>query len=237
MPASASTSPSRGRIDRDAAEAAGERLDRGALDLGVDRRAHGACRLRGVDGGEHALAGAQLAARRARQLARRTRARARSGRPARPGGTPRRASSAARSGGAGPRRPAISDGERAELGQSRLALGEHRAVARLDRRARRHRRRARSSFSPWRRPGWTSCGVPVDRRRRRRCSTTGSASVPVRRAEDARAQRDTGTPTVPSCGSRGAARRDPRERRGLGGARGRRAAKRSGANALARPRA
>ena len=157
--------------------------------LGVDRRAHGAAAPR----------------RDARRARGRRRAASPPGVPAElgvelalePGQADRRVGrhAAARElGGAlGRRRPDAPGDlrrERAELGQPRLALGERRAVARLDRRARRQRRRARQLLARRAGPGSTRFGAPVDAGAVRRRSTTGSASAPGQRPEDARAQRD-----------------------------------------------
>ena len=66
MPESPSTSPRGGPQHGDPAEAARERLDRGALDVGVDRGAHVRAGAR-VGAGDHPRAGAQDAAGAARQ--------------------------------------------------------------------------------------------------------------------------------------------------------------------------
>ena len=190
IPASASTSPVCGPHDRDPAVAAGERLDRGALDLRVDRRAH--------------------RRRPARRLRWRARARRRNrmppgvpvrrssnsrSRPVRPTAAPvghaaRGELGRARSGGAGPTVPAISRGERSEVGQAVRALGERGAVAGLDRRARRQRRLAPELLAAAQ-AGVDELGAPVDAGVGvLALAASGATSMPLERAEDARLERD-----------------------------------------------
>ena len=139
----------------DAAEAAGERLDRRALDVGVDRRAHVGAGLR-LGAGDDARAGAQDAAGRARQplveLA------------LEPVEPDRRALGHAAAGelrGALRRRRPDAPGDlgrqRPEVREPVRALGQRRAVARQDRAARGQRRRALQPLALRAGPGNTSC--------------------------------------------------------------------------------
>ncbi len=211
MPASASTSPSDGRITATPPKRPASAVDRGALDLGVDRRAHRAAAAR-RDRCEHALAGAQLAAGAAGQLG--VELALQPGQPDRRVGRHAAAGELGRA--LGRRRPdAARDlrGERAELRQPRLALGQRRAVARLDRRARRQRRACASASRPRRRPGCTRYGrqsiaAPSS------SSTTGSATRPES-VPKMRVRSTTGTETAPSCGSAGRPASTRRERRHL----------------------
>ena len=200
---------------RDAAEAPGERLDRRALDVGVDRRADRAAAAR-LDGGEHAVAGAQLAARRAGELCVEL--------PLQAGQADRRArrdAAALQLRRALGRRRADAAGdlrrERAEVGEPRLPLGERRAVARLDRGARRHASCSASASRRAAAPGGRGCGAQsMPAPASPSPSTTGSASWPES-VPKMRVRSATGTLTTPSAGSAGAPGGDARERRDLGG--------------------
>ncbi len=159
-PARASTSPSLGPDRGDAAVAAGERLDGGALDVGVDRRAHVLAAL-GRAVGQQPLAGVEVAAGRAAELDLEL--------ALEPVEADRRVSGHAahaqlvellRRGGADA--PGDLGGDRSELGQARLALGDRRAVAGEDRRAVGHPRLAAELLAAAQ-PGEDHVRRPLDR--------------------------------------------------------------------------
>ena len=226
MPASASTSPSRGRITatppkRPASASTAARWIAGSIVVRTALPRRGATEAstrspaRSTPPGRPRELGVELALQPAEPDR------------ARPGGTPRRASSAARSGGAGPMRPATSAASAPSSESARLALGERRAVARLDRRARRQRRACATASRPAAGPGCTRYGrqsiagavLELD---------DGQREPAGERAEDARAQHDRAPRRSPSRGLAGRpARRRAESVATLRGVAGRRAAKRS----------
>ena len=179
---------------RDPAVAAGQRLDRGALELGVDARADGRRRARAPCG--RARGRRRRGCRRGcRRGARRTRARGRSGRPARPRGTPRLASSCARSGGAGPIAAGDLARQRSEIGQAVRALGDRGAVAGLDRGALRQGRLAPELLAAAQ-AGVDELGAPVDAGVGVLALAGRERQRALERAEDAGLERDRDRPVV-----------------------------------------